>query len=181
MILWQVNADQGPLAVPGQYQVRLIADGLSQTRSFRIVKDPRLTSLTDADLADQFKLATEARDKTSEADEIVMRIRQIKKNIEARVKADPSLGAAGERLTSRLSQVEEDLYQVQNRSRRDPLNYPIKLNNQLATLVRVIESAESRPTDQSYEALKILSERLADIRKEFEEILRNDTSGLTRQ
>jgi len=32
--------------------------------------------------------------------------------------------------------VEEDLYQVRNRSNQDPLNFPIKLNNQIAALMR---------------------------------------------
>ena len=178
MILWQVNASQGPVAVPGDYQVRLTANGVTQTRSFRIVKDPRLTGVTDADLAEQFKLAMSARDKTSEADEIVIRIRQIKKSIADQVKADPSRNAAAERLTTRLSAVEEELYQVRNHSFRDPLNYPIKLNNQLATLVRVIESADSRPTDQSYAVLQELSARLEEIRRQFEEILKSDPSGL---
>ena len=41
MVMWQVNAEQGPVAVPGQYQVRLTANGgVTQTQAFRIVKDP---------------------------------------------------------------------------------------------------------------------------------------------
>jgi Sortilin, neurotensin receptor 3, len=178
MILWQVNADQGPVAVPGEYRVRITANGVTQTRAFHIVKDARLTSVSDADLAEQFKLAIAARDKTTEANTMVIRIRDLKKTIAEKVKADPALNAAAERLTTRLSAVEEDLYQVRNKSFRDPMNYPIKLNNQLATLVRVIESADSRPTDQSYDVLKELSARLEEIRKRLDEILRNDSSGL---
>jgi photosystem II stability/assembly factor-like uncharacterized protein len=180
MVMWQVNAEQGPVAVPGQYQVRLTANGVTQTRTFRIVKDPRLAGVTDADLEAQFKLASAARDRTSEANQIVIQIRDIKKNIAERVKADASLNAEGERVSTRLSAVEEELYQVRNRSYRDPLNYPIKLNNQLATLVRVIESADSKPTDQSYTVYEELSKRLAEIKRQFEEILKNDHSGLTR-
>jgi len=180
MVLWQVNAEQGPVATPGTYQVRLTANGATEVRSFRVVKDPRLTSVSEADLAEQFKLASAVRDKTSDADEMVIRIRDIKKNIAAKVKADPSLSAAGERLATRLSAVEEDLYQVRNKSFRDPLNYPIKLNNQLATLVRVIESADSRPTDQSYEVFKILSAQLDQIKKQFAEVLAGDTAGLAK-
>ena len=178
MILWQVNAEQGPVAMPGQYQVRLSANGSTETRTFRIVKDPRLADVSDADLAEQFKLATEARDRTSEANSMVIRIRDLKKQIAARVTADPSLNAAGERLATRLSAVEEDLYQVRNHSFRDPLNYPIKLNNQLATLVRVIESADSRPTDQSYTVLKELTSRLEEIRQRLDAIVKGDTAGL---
>ena len=51
----------------------------------------------------------------------------------------------------------EEVYQVRNRSSQDPLNYPIKLNNKIAALMGVIESADHRPTDQTYEVFKELS------------------------
>jgi photosystem II stability/assembly factor-like uncharacterized protein len=179
MIYWGAQADAGPLATPGQYQVRLTANGVTETRPFTVSKDPRLTGVTDADLMEQFKLAMEVRDKTSEANEMVIRIREIKKNIAERVKKDPSLDAAGERLSTKLSAVEEDLYQVRNRSGQDPLNFPIKLDNQIAALMGVVETGDAKPTDQSYVVFKELSERLEAIRKRYEEILKSDTNGFS--
>jgi hypothetical protein len=38
------------------------------------------------------------------------------------------------------------VYQVKNQSNQDPLNFPIKTNNRLASLLRVVESGEGRPT-----------------------------------
>ncbi len=180
MIFWGASAEAGPTAAPGQYQVRLTANGVSETRPLIVSKDPRLTAVTDADLAEQFKLAMQVRDKTTEANEMVIRIREIKKNIADRVKKDPKLDAAGERLSTKLSAVEEDLYQVRNRSNQDPLNFPIKLNNQIAALMRVIETGDAKPTDQSYVVFKELNERLEAIRKQYEEILKSDTNGFTK-
>ena len=57
--------------------------------------------------------------------------------------------------------MEEEIYQVKNRSPKDPLNYPIRPNNRLAALQRVVESAEARPTDQSYEVFELLCGELA--------------------
>jgi hypothetical protein len=179
MIFWGAQADAGPTAVPGQYQVRLTANGVTESRPLVVMKDPRLTGVTDADLAEQFKLATQVRDKTSEANEMVIRIREIKKNIADRVKKDPSLDAAGERLSTKLSAVEEDIYQVRNRSNQDPLNFPIKLNNQIAALMRVVETGDAKPTDQSYEVFKELNARLEEVRKRYEEILKSDTNGFS--
>jgi phage shock protein A len=179
MIFWSAPTDQGPIAAPGQYQVRLTANGVTETRPLTVSKDPRL-NVTDADLAEQFRLAMEVRDKTSEANEIVIRIREIKKNIADRVKKDPSLDAAGERLSTKLSAVEEDIYQVRNRSNQDPLNFPIKLNNQIAALQRVIETGDAKPTDQSYVVFKELSQKLAEIKKRYEEILKTDTAGFSK-
>ena len=36
-------------------------------------------------------------------------------------------------------------YQVRNRSRQDPLNFPIKLNNRLASLLSVVSRGDGRP------------------------------------
>lgn len=180
MIFWSAPTDQGPIAAPGNYRVRLTANGVSETRPLTVSKDPRLTNVTDADLAEQFRFAMEIRDKVTEANEMVIRIREIKKNIADRVKKDPSLDAAGERLSTRLSAVEEDIYQVRNRSNQDPLNFPIKLNNQIAALMRVIETGDAKPTDQSYVVYKELTERLEAIRKRYEEILKTDTNGFSK-
>ena len=49
-----------------------------------------------------------------------------------------------------LSSVEEDLYQVRNRSNQDPLNYPIKLGNKLASLNGLVATGDFKPTDQAY-------------------------------
>ena len=52
--------------------------------------------------------------------------------------------------------MEEQLYQVRNQAHEDPLNYPIKLNNRIASLLAVVEATDTAPTQQSnivYEGL----------------------------
>ena len=44
-----------------------------------------------------------------------------------------------------LTAVEQDAYQVRNQSNQDPLNFPIRTNNRLASLLRVVETGEGRP------------------------------------
>jgi photosystem II stability/assembly factor-like uncharacterized protein len=174
MVLWGAQAEQGPAAVPGEYQVRLTAGGVTETRPLRVERDPREITITQSDLEEQFKLATQVRDKTSEADEMVIRIRDMKNQIADRVKKAPALNAQAERLTTHLSEVEEDVYQVRNRSGQDPLNFPIKINNQLAALLRVIETGDAKPTDQSYVVFKELSSRLDAIKAQLDQVLKTD-------
>ena len=52
-------------------------------------------------------------------------------------------------LTKKLSAVEEQLYQVKNQAHEDPLNYPIRLNNRIASLLSVVEATDAAPTRQS--------------------------------
>ena len=59
-----------------------------------------------------------------------------------------------------LSAIEGEIYQVKLQSSQDPLNFPIKLNNKIAALQGVIESADVRPTEQAYSVFRTLSNAL---------------------
>ena len=159
MILWSANAGQGPTAVPGNYQVRLTVGDHIETQTFAVRIDPRLNEVTEKDLQAQFDLAMKIRDKTSEANQAVIDIREIKKQAKDRVdKAkDAGITAAADALTRKLSEVEEEIYQVRNQSNQDPLNFPIKLNNRIAALRRSVETGDARPTNASYVVFRELS------------------------
>jgi photosystem II stability/assembly factor-like uncharacterized protein len=182
MILWSARAEAGPPAPPGTYQVRLTANGETQTQTFAIKRDPRLANVTDADLGEQFSLAIKARDKTSEANEMVILIRELKKQIKDRSdKAkDQTVSDAGESLAKKLSAVEEEVYQVRNQSNQDPLNFPIKLNNQIAALRRSIETGDGRPTAQSYVVFKELSAQLDAVYAKLNAALKSDLEQLNK-
>lgn len=145
MIFWGAT-QAGPTVLPGIYQVKLTADGVSAMQPLLIVKHP-LRPTSDADLAYQWDLASRIRDKVSEANLSVMRIRRMKTDIAARAKDAPKeVQAAADQLGRSLSAVEEDIYQVRNQSGQDPLNFPIRTNNRLASLLRVALAGEGRPT-----------------------------------
>ncbi|MFA5908006.1 MAG: hypothetical protein WC815_04435 [Vicinamibacterales bacterium] len=145
MILWGATQN-GPAVLPGSYQVRLTADGVTQTQPFAVLKHP-LRPVSDADLQFQWDLASRIRDKVNEANLAVVKVRRIKTDIADRIKDAPAeVRSAGEQLAKALSTVEEDVYQVKNQSGQDPLNFPIKTNNRLASLLRVAVSGEGRPT-----------------------------------
>jgi photosystem II stability/assembly factor-like uncharacterized protein len=173
MILWGANT-QGPLAVPGAYQVRLTAAGKTLTEGLNVEKDPRLDSVTVADLAEQFALAVQVRDKVTEADEMVIAIRELKKQMDDRLKKnqDPELKTACDSLRASLTAVEEEVYQVRNRSGQDPLNFPIKLNNKLAALGSSIERGDGKPTAASYDVFRLLSDRLSEQKQRLDAALR---------
>jgi photosystem II stability/assembly factor-like uncharacterized protein len=160
LIMW-AGSVRGPAAPPGQYQVRLTAGGQTKTQPFAIVRNPRI-SATDADLREQFTLASQINAKLGAANEAVLRIRSLKEQIADRAgKAnDAKIKASGDALTAKLTEVEGEIYQYRNRSSQDPLNFPIRLNNKLAALQGIVESGDYKPTDQSYEVFKELSGQL---------------------
>lgn len=167
MIFWAANTS-GPLAPPGSYQVRVTAHGQTQVQPLEIRKDPRLDHVSDADLQAQFRLASEIRDRTDDANRAVMAIRELKGEIDERLgqAEDDALAATAGVFKEEMSAVEGEIYQVRMEARQDPLNFPIKLNNQIAALRGVVESADARPTDQAVEAYRELSRLLdAELRR----------------
>jgi photosystem II stability/assembly factor-like uncharacterized protein len=164
MVMWAANS-RGPEAPPGAYQVRVTVDGQALTEPFQIRREPRLLKdVTDQDLRDRFDLAIQIRDRVSMANEAVVLARGIKQQIEDRKsKLDAKQTATAKTLEDferALTEIESEIYQVRLQSSQDPLNFPIKLNNKIAALQGIVESAEVRPTEQTYSMFRTLSNKL---------------------
>jgi hypothetical protein len=164
LIMWAASS-RGPIAPTGSYQVRVTADGQTETQAFAIRREPHvLKEVSDQDLQEEFDLAMKVRDKSSQANEAVLLVRGIKEQIkDRRTKLDPKNAAVAKALDdfeSALSAIESEIYQVKLQSSQDPLNFPIKLNNKIAALQGVIESADVKPTEQAYSVFRTLSNSL---------------------
>jgi photosystem II stability/assembly factor-like uncharacterized protein len=145
MVLWGATTN-GPLALPGTYQARLTVDGQAFTQPITVKKHP-LYNISDADMKAQFDLASRIRDKVNEANNAIIQIRRIKTQLKDRTDKNNSADAKviADMFAKELTDVEVDVYQVKNQSNQDPLNFPIKTNNRLASLLRVVGTGEGRP------------------------------------
>jgi photosystem II stability/assembly factor-like uncharacterized protein len=175
MILWGGGVT-GPSAPPGTYQVRMTADGKTMTQPLVVKRNPLYTEVSDADLQEQFALAIQIRDKVSEANDAVIQIRNIKRDVADRTSKspDPKLKAAGDRLTKGISAVEEEIYQVKNQSGQDPLNFPIKLNNRLASLLGIVSDGDFKPIANTYPIFKDLTAELKVQTDKLAQVLGSD-------
>ena len=166
MIYW-AGGTAGPVAVPGTYKVRLTVVDWSQTREFTVRPDPRVKT-TQEEYQRQFDLLLRISGRVSAANDAVRRIREVREQLDgAATRARGLPGDAGRRIAQqadsikgRLAAVEEQIYQVKNRSSQDPLNYPIRLNNKIASLGGVVGGAEAAPTAQSVQVFDDLSAAL---------------------
>lgn len=86
----QPQGPNGPMAVPGQYEVRISADGWSETQPLTLIEDPRITAsgVTTADLSQQYRHNIRARDLVSRVNRLVARVRAAERNPPAG--ADPA-------------------------------------------------------------------------------------------
>ncbi len=180
MILWS-GSTQGPKVVPGKYQVRVSADGRSQTEEFEVRPDPRVQTSAE-DYQKQLALRLKIHAKLTETNNAVVQIRDIRKQIDevsARLKDMPEGKDAVEMakaIKERLTAIEEALYQTKNQSSQDPLNYPIRLNDKLAGLAEAIDSADAAPTTQSYQVFEDLSSRIDTQLESLKKIKSTDIS-----
>jgi hypothetical protein len=159
MILWAANL-RGPSVVPGGYTIQLIVDGHTESQKFVVKKDPR-TPTTTEDFNKQLELALQIRDRVSVADQTVLDIQNAEHQLDAYAKdGDPKISSAAKAIEVKLSAVEEAIYQTKLRANEDALNFPIKLNNKLASLLSTVIATDIAPTSQSYEVFKELSAQL---------------------
>lgn len=186
LVFW-AGGTRGPVAVPGAYKVRVRSDQWSETRPLTVVKDPRVTASPE-DLRKQFELLLRIRDRVSAANDAVQQIDTLKKQVEAvalRAKDMPdgkaaALGRQADSLKAQLAAVQESIYQVRNKAPEDPLNFPIKVNNKLASLASVVGSADAAPTEQSYQVFDQLTRELQGYLDRLKAILDADVPAFNR-
>jgi hypothetical protein len=178
LILWASNL-RGPLVVPGNYTVELTVDGHTERQPFVIRKDPRASTTSD-DFSKQLELQLQIRDKVSLANQTVINIRNEKHQLASYVSGDLEVVSDASRISADLSGVENAIYQTKLQSTKDPLNYPVKLNNKLTALLSTVSVSDSHPTAQSYEVFEDLSSQLKQQLDGLEQINRQDLDGLNR-
>lgn len=180
MILWGAGT-AGPALPPGNYTVRLTADGQELKAPLRIQRSPLIPEVTDADLRAQYAFGKKVRDKTNEAQRAVIEIRRVKSQLDdryTRAKDDAQLKSKGETLRSNAFAVEQSVYQVKNQSGQDPLNFPIRVNNRLANLLSMAERGDGPPGTYMPEILGILSKELSGYQASLEKVWKTDLTAV---
>jgi photosystem II stability/assembly factor-like uncharacterized protein len=164
MILWWASLN-APKAVPGNYKVVLSVEDETYTQSFDIVSNPN--SETDvAGMQKQFDFITDINKTVDNAHKSIKKIRAINKQLTAfqeQYKDDErveDLKEKAKKLSEDFSEIEKALYQTQNKSGQDPLNFPIKLTNKLAHLNSLVGMGDFPPTEQDVAVKDELTQKI---------------------
>jgi len=182
MIFWGAGT-AGPAVPPGRYTARLTAGNRVVTAPLVVKRNPWITDVTDADLLAQYQFGRRVRDKATEANRAVIAVRNMKAQLADRQKKadDAALTAAGGTLVAHASVVEDSVYQVRNQSGQDPLNFPIRVNNRLATLLSMAERGDGRPTTNMPEIFGILSTQLGRYTTRLNQIWATDLVAVNKE
>jgi len=110
----------------------------------------------------------------------VITIRELKRQMDTALKTNAELKSVLDPFRDKLSAIEEDVYQVRNRSGQDPLNFPIKLNNKIAALGSTVQHGDGKPTASSYEVYDLLHKRLVEEQAKLDAVLKSDLPGVNK-
>jgi len=178
MIFWSGSL-AGPMAMPGDYKVKITIGDVAQEQSFTILKDPR-SETTMAGFKEQFEFLMDVREKVTEAHQAINDIRAIRKQLghfkglwKDQEDKKELMDKANE-IEKAIGEIEKELYQTKNRSRQDPLNFPIRLTNKLAHLNSLNGRGDFPPTQQSIEVKNELTKRIDQQLGEFSKIKTSD-------
>lgn len=185
---YQGDGPRGPLAPPGDYQVKLTAGGKSQTVPLHLVIDPRMKG-SEAQVQKNFELAVKINDRISQLHQAINEIREMKGQIktlhqhfDANDKMKDVLKAADD-AEHKMSAVEEQLIQVNAKGSEATLAFPSMLNERFDGLSHTIES-DHEPTQGQLDILKMLSDQLDVQLQKWAQIKGEDVpkvNALTRQ
>jgi photosystem II stability/assembly factor-like uncharacterized protein/two-component sensor histidine kinase len=178
MIFWSASFS-GAKAVPGTYKVVLEKNGTTQEHDFNILPDPT-AEITVAQMKLQFDFVNRVNATVDEAHKAIKNIRTIRKKLEdfesnyADNEAVGELIKEAKTLSTSLSDIEKALYQTQNRSNQDPLNFPIRLTNKLGHLNRLVTNNDFPPTDQDEAVRKEMTALVEGHLAEYNKLVSED-------
>ncbi len=181
MIFWSASFS-GAKAVPGSYKVRLTVNGKEQTQDFVVLPDPRSESSV-ADMQKQFDFVNEVNQTVDKAHKAIKNMREIRSKLKDFVKQNQSDSTATKLVTQAktiqedLLEVEKTLYQTQNRSNQDPLNFPIRLTNKLGHLNRLLTIDDFPPTNQDLAVKEELTAAVEVAMEHYQQVIDSDVAS----
>ena len=181
LILWNGFVG-GPKAAPGQYFAKFKLGKDSTEVPFTILADPNY-KISNAEHAEQFDFLIKVRDKFSEVMKAIKNIREVRsqmndftsrmgKEIPKEVKTQIDT------INKQMTAVEESLHQTKAKSGQDVLNFPIQLDDKLASLYRAAGAGQSAPSNQAKAAYLELSVLIDAQLNKLKNIMSEDVSKL---
>ena len=182
--LWEYNEGaHGPLAVPGNYQVRLTAHGKSLTAPFEVKIDPRVTT-SQADMEKQFKLQMDVREQLNRVYYAVNQIQDVREQLDGLKKrlvpgdSTKALFDGATALEAKLIAVRDPLINFQISASEDSLAYVPGIDAKLAFLsMGVAGFADSAPTEAQYQEFDKLKKQTDELLARWEQVRNADITS----
>ncbi len=181
LILWN-GFVRGPKASPGEYIAKFKSGSDSAEVIFTVLADPNYKT-TAAEYEEQISFLLTAKDKFSDAIKALKNIKELRqqltdfssrngKDIPKEVKQQIDT------INKQITVVEEALHQTKAKSGQDVLNFPIKLDDKLASVYNVVAAGNAAPSKQAKQAYVELAAQIDDQLAALKKIMNDDVSKL---
>jgi len=177
-----------PLAAPGRYRVRLLAEGEEHSAWLDVLQDPA-SDATAADIQAQLDLQLQLRDMSDSTAALIDRIEWSRKglmDLEERLDGETAYAdvvEAGEALDQALIDLEMGLLDLRlsgGAARQDTIRWPRRLWAKIASLAGYSSGSDDRPTDQSIEVQDVYRDQLAEHLRRWVELAEADIAQFNR-
>ena len=149
----------GPMAAPGEYQVRLIVDGNTYTQTVKLVIDPSLAAsgITYDDLKSQEELTLKIRDLQDTAKRVGNSVQNVRKEIAKELKENSSLKSEDDK----WAKIENQMFTA------DGTYMTPMLLDQISYLSSMLNRADQRPGKDAFDRYTELKIKFENILKEY--------------
>jgi len=160
----------GPMAVPGQYNVRLSVGDWSQTRDLTVQIDPRIKKdgVSKADLQAQLELNLKIRNALGKAQKMAAKMDTLRKRITAAQESDEIAESKAKSLKAGLNKVYGQLVTSEEGSYPPPMWI-----DQTEYMYYMTISADQRPGNDAYTRFDTLQKELEKIAADWQEFRQN--------
>ncbi len=184
MVLWNGGIGTGPMAIPGKYKAVLQFDKDTLVQDFTILQDPTYHTTT-AQYADQFAFAMQVKQCFDSVQTTIKNIRDIRTQLNKYINlqgkdVDTTLKKITDSTISKLTKIEENLYQTKAKSGQDVLNYPIKLNDKIAALYHQTLDGHTSSTKSARDVFDVLYQQAVVEWESYKAILNQEMATINR-
>jgi photosystem II stability/assembly factor-like uncharacterized protein len=181
--LWEYNGGaKGPVAAPGQYQVRVTVGAESQIVPLEVKLDPRV-KVSSADLAAQFSLLAQLHEELNHVYDAVNQIQDVRSQVaglKRRLPENASTKAiviSADDLEKKLVAVRDGLVNLTISANEDSLAYPPQIDAKLAFLASNVGSADSAPTEAEQVEFEKLKRQSGELLSRWDDLQRRDLAA----
>ncbi|MGH7477179.1 MAG: WD40/YVTN/BNR-like repeat-containing protein, partial [Longimicrobiales bacterium] len=182
----------GPLAPPGEYTVRLSADGATHEQVLRVLADPRMDHITQAEYEQQLAFALAVRDTMNAVYDALRTVIDVREQVDSAAASAAAAGHAeaiaplADTAVARLDRVLNELTQTRSKSRQDPIRFPGMLDNQYAAVYENVAALDQyrfggpdgTATSGARERFSDLNRIWAEVRARVREVMERDVARL---
>ncbi|MBZ5566354.1 MAG: glycoside hydrolase [Acidobacteriia bacterium] len=172
---------QGPRALPGEYTVKLTVGGQTFSQPLTVKMDPRVTTPASG-LQQQFEMEMKIADALQQDYDALQQVRAMRQQLKELASRAPSLPGS---VAADIAALEKNLSALEGAAggfgRRASSESFAALNDSLATVYEMVDSADAPPTSQAATTLRELQQALATLLLKWTEVKTRDVLALNQQ